>query len=226
MRASKILAALERQILSGRSQARMQSLWEARWSREDLDKPWMNRPISKQLVEAVDTGWFPRGGRVLDVGCGEGDVTQWLSEHSFPTLGIDFAESAIRRARNRYGEVAGEREFQVLDIVRQAPPDHRYAAVVDRGCFHAIKSNDSGRYVRNIASVCPPEARLLLFISAFRGKTQLGQTEERALLDHSIERAFAGHFEIIRSEEADLGRSCDLDGEPELPGLVYWMSRQ
>jgi SAM-dependent methyltransferase len=226
MSATRLIRGLERRVFPERSRAKLQRYWEGFWTREESDEPWMHRPVSKQIVEAVESGWFPAGGSALDLGCGEGDVTHWLSEQGFPSLGVDFAGAAIERARARYGEVAGRREFLVLDIVREALPDRRYAVVVDRGCFHAVKRANATRYVRNVAQMCAPGARFLLFISAFRGETRIDHSHERELQDRRIDRAFSRDFEISRSEETDLAGPGEQAGDPQLPGLAYWMSRR
>jgi SAM-dependent methyltransferase len=174
----------------------------------------------------VESGWFPAGGSALDLGCGQGEVTHWLSERSFPTLGVDFAAGAIERARARYGEAAGRREFRVLDIVREALPDRQYGVVVDRGCFHAVKRVDARRYVRNVALVCAPEARFLLFIRAFRGQVERDRPEERELLDRRIHRVFSRYFDVSRSEELELGRPRERCESRPMPGLAYRMTRR
>lgn len=227
MDAGKLWRRLEPWAFPTRSRARLRTKWEALWSTDAPDEPWMHRPISPQIEKAVDDGWFPAGTPALDVGCGAGEVTHWLSERGFPTLGVDFAAPAIERARARYGEVAGRREFQVLDLVTQRLPERRFGAVVDRGCFHAIKSADAGRYVRNVAAACAPGARFLLYVRAFRRKgAPGGEGAERAARDGAIERHFGRHFEVQRSEEVDLGRPDPAGPDPSMRGLVYWLARR
>lgn len=188
--------------------------------------PWMDRGISKQILEAVETGWFPAGGLVLDIGCGLGEVTHWFAERGFHALGIDFASAAIERARARYGEIPGRLEYQTLDIVKEAPPDRPYSSLLDRGCFHGIPGVDSDAYVRNVASVSVPGTPLLLFIRAFRGRLDLGHREEREYHDGSISDSFSRDFEILRSGEAVLSDPGDDGLDEVLPGLVYWMRRR
>lgn len=226
MAAPRALRNLRQLVRRERTREKLRGGWEEVWSREAPDEPWMHRPVSAEIVAAVDDGWFAAGGRALDLGCGQGEVTHWLSERGFPTLGVDYAAAAIERARARYGEQPGLREFQVLDLVRERLPDRRFAVVVDRGCFHAIKAFDARRYVRNLASVCAPGAHFLLFIRAFRGKRRRGEAAERAAHDRGIQRRFRPAFEVVRAAETYLGRPTDVPPDPELRGLVYWMRRR
>ncbi len=47
----------------------------------------------------------PANGRVLEVGCGNGHVTQQIRERTRFVDAFDFAENMIERARMTYGEV-------------------------------------------------------------------------------------------------------------------------
>jgi SAM-dependent methyltransferase len=226
VRAAKIIRVLERRFFPERSRNRLQREWEKRWSREDSRLPWMGRSTSKQILEAVETGWFPAGGLVLDIGCGLGEVTHWFAERGFSALGVDFASAAIERARSRYAEIPGRLEYRTLDIVRETPPDRPYSALLDRGCFHSIPRVDSDAYVRNVASASAHGTPLLLFIRAFRGRLDLGHREEREFHDRSISDSFSRDFEILRSDEAALSDPGEDDLEEGLPGLVYWMRRR
>jgi ubiquinone/menaquinone biosynthesis C-methylase UbiE len=49
------------------------------------------------------------GGRVLDLGCGEGDFAADAAQAGADVLGVDVAEEAIRRARARHPELRFER---------------------------------------------------------------------------------------------------------------------
>jgi len=218
----KTLRRLERRWLPGWSRERRRLTWQDRWSRDDFHEPWMGSPTSKAIVEALDTGWFPEGGLVLDIGCGRGEVSHWLWEHGRPALGVDFAPAAIEHARARFGEIPGCLEYRTLDIVRDTPPLRPYAALLDRGCFHSIPPSDSSRYVDHVAMVSTPGTPFLLFISAFRGKLKLGHAEERAFHDRRIEALFGEAFEILRSRESEL----NAENEESRPGIVYWMERR
>jgi SAM-dependent methyltransferase len=60
----------------------------------------------RQLVERLDAIGHPRHrDRALDFGCGVGRLTQALAEHFGEVVGVDIAESMLRRARilNRFG---------------------------------------------------------------------------------------------------------------------------
>jgi SAM-dependent methyltransferase len=154
--------------------------WEREWAQDDYAPPWLGRGVSREVAAALDEGWLERGARALDIGCGQGEIAAWLAEHGLPVLGIDIAESALARARARYGEHAGRLEFRRADICAAALAPRHFAALVDRGCFHQLSDENLRAYAKNVARASTPDARLLLFVKAFRdGAKGLGTDTTR-----------------------------------------------
>ncbi|MFJ7969641.1 methyltransferase, FxLD system [Streptomyces sp. NPDC096324] len=60
------------------------------------------------------------GGRALDVGCGTGEVAAHLARVGYTVDAVDFADSAIARAREEHASIEGVRWLQ-LDIERDDP---------------------------------------------------------------------------------------------------------
>ena len=76
-------------------------LWEA--LPEGSDPPDLN--LRRAFLSERARSGGPRGqrpDRVLDVGCGEGQLTAALADAGFPVVGIDVAEEPLRRARARH----------------------------------------------------------------------------------------------------------------------------
>jgi len=226
MSLKKQLRRLEQRLFPGRVHARHRRQWELRWSRHDFDAPWLDRGVSKEIIEAVDSGFFPAGADALDIGCGTGEVSAWLAMRGYSVLGIDFSAAAIALARERRGESAGRLEFRLLDIVTGAPTDRTFAVLLDRGCFHSVIAAQRAAYARHLASVAAPGAHFLLFIAAFRGWTGLPHREEREFHDRIIDDTFASSFDIVRSAETTLFRDGARESLASDGGLVYWMIRR
>ena len=200
--------------------------WEHSWSREDYAPPWLGRGVSREIIAAVEQGFFLQGLPSLDIGCGEGEIVAWLAKQGFPTLGIDIAEAAIQRARNRFGESAGQQEFRQLNICITAPTwsGRKFTNLIDRGCFHQIPHGDLSTYAQNIANASSSDARLLLFVKAFRdGET--GEAEQNRHRTH-VESALDRHFKIERIADTFLDPDEGRIPEKRLPGLVFWLVRK
>lgn len=85
-----------------------------------------------QLFRGID----PRGCRILDVGCGLGDLVDFLDARigdDFDYVGIDLAPALIDDARARLG--GPRRAFAALDILDTAPPGGPFDLVVLSGAL-------------------------------------------------------------------------------------------
>ena len=217
--------SIYRRMFAKSSRKEQRAYWEEQWGRQDFAPPWLGRDVSKEIVSAVREGWFPAGGRALDIGCGQGEVVAWLAQQGYPVLGVDIAAAAVERARARYGQIPGRLEFQTLDICAEVPCRHAFSIVVDRGCFHQISPHDSSKYLKNVARACSATAHLLLFIKAFRGNAAIGDPLERECAVARIQAVFSSVFSIDRVAETFLDPFQGQRPDRVLPGLGFWMSR-
>jgi SAM-dependent methyltransferase len=182
--------------------------------------------MSPEIIAAVETGWFAPGRPALDIGCGQGDVAAWLAERGFPAVGVDMATAAVARARALHTETPGRLEFTVRDLCRQAPPDRQYAVLVDRGCFHQVPVHDRSPFIANLVAVCAQDARLLLFLPAFRRGIPLNDADEHRRQVRKIEDAFGGAFKTERVALTSLDFCAGARPDRLRPGLCFWLTRR
>ncbi|MFF2205229.1 class I SAM-dependent methyltransferase [Streptomyces sp. NPDC058145] len=71
----------------------------------------------KLILEHVPA---PEGGRALDVGCGTGELAAYLASLGYAVDALDFAGSAIARAREEHARLEQVR-WLPLDIERDDP---------------------------------------------------------------------------------------------------------
>jgi SAM-dependent methyltransferase len=200
--------------------------WEAQWSRLDYAPPWLGRAVSREVVEAVEDGWFPPAAAALDIGCGQGEVAAWMAERGFHSVGIDIAPAAITRACRLHSAVPGKLEFLALDICARPPPDHQYSVIIDRGCLHQIPREDGPRYLENILAVSAPDARMLLFMKAFRDGVPMGDATDEARVLGVVQEVLGSHFTTLRHAHTFLDRDAGSDTSRALGGIVLWLTRQ
>ena len=77
------------------------------------------RPYQGMLKEAADSVGLPAGSRVLDAGCGTGNLTLPLGERGYDVLALDSSPHMLRRARQKHphlrfqsGDLGGELPFE------------------------------------------------------------------------------------------------------------------
>jgi len=87
----------------------------------------------------------PVGKRVLELGCGAGNIARSLVERGFDVTGIDISPTAIAWATER--AIPGTR-FMVGDLVAEIPGE--YDLVIDGHCLHCIIGDDRARMLANV----------------------------------------------------------------------------
>jgi 2-polyprenyl-6-hydroxyphenyl methylase/3-demethylubiquinone-9 3-methyltransferase len=119
-----------------------------------------------------------RLGRVLDVGCGDGTFAGRLTEHGGQVTGVDFAPTALKRARAMHPE---------LEFVEPAPdgvfpfPDGSFDTVT---CVNVLQHvADTQTMVSEIRRVLLPQGLLVLAVP-FHGRVRNMLTAVRGFERH------------------------------------------
>ena len=84
-----------------------------------------------QLIDILD----PRAGeRILDLGCGSGQLTKKISESGAEVIGIDSSEEMIQAARQLYPE----QKFSIMDATSFSFPEP-FDAIFSNAVLHWVK---------------------------------------------------------------------------------------
>jgi SAM-dependent methyltransferase len=101
-------------------------------------------------------------GAVLDVGCGTGENTLFLSERSHVVLGVDLVPAAIERARAKAAERNSTAEFLVFDALALQELERTFDTIVDVGLFHTLQDEERPKYALSLRTVLSPGGRCFL----------------------------------------------------------------
>lgn len=74
-------------------------------------RQWLYRPYVKALISLMG---LKKGATVLDAGCGQGAFTDLLAKEGMSVFGVDISEVGIRKAKEKYPELADR--FFVFDL--------------------------------------------------------------------------------------------------------------
>lgn len=131
--------------------------------------------VHKYGEGVADLLTVPEGSFVLDLGCGNGAITQKLKEKGFRVLGIDASESMLEKAKELHPDL----DFR-LDDACAFRLEKKADAIFSNAVFHWIDDHD--RLVRNISSNLKTGGQLVF---EFGGK---GCADT---VHHALEKAFA-----------------------------------
>jgi len=92
-------------------------------------------------------------GDVLDVGCGTGENALYLAGRGHKVLGVDSAELAIKKAKQKARERGIAAEFKARDALRLGDLGRRFDTVIDCGFFHTLSNGGRVIFEQNLASV-------------------------------------------------------------------------
>lgn len=97
--------------------------------------------------------WCPRPTRMVNTGCGAGEVAVYFAKLGYQCVGIDSDRSAVGLARERAWLAGVEIDFMVGDLFETPNllPAESFGLAVDRGAFYRLTDlRDRQRYLRNI----------------------------------------------------------------------------
>ena len=125
---------------------------------------------------------FVTGKRVLDVGCGDGYGTAFLSLAANEVLGVDIDEHAVDKARQKYVEFTNAR-FATNDCVELPVQENPFDVIV---CYQTLEQLDGEEQVRCMANMKQMLGPKGLLVVSTRDRSALGAQPEDSNLKHVL----------------------------------------
>ena len=179
--------------------------------------PWDIGP-REELVELVESGRIAPS-RAIDLGCGTGSNAVFLAQHGFDVTAVDYAASAIEKARERAKAAGAAVTFIEDDLTDLHHVSGTYDFLVDYSVLDDLRPKGRGLYVQNVLPLTHPGSRYLLYTFEWPPRWWEKNLLSSALEPGEVERRFGGYFDIER-----------IAGQTDLPGwmrgfAVYLMTR-
>lgn len=170
--------------------------------------PWdIGRPQAA-FIEAGDR----IQGRVIDVGCGTGELSLWLAERGCAVTGVDFLPKPLEAARQKAADRGLSVNFLAMDATAVGELPESFDAATDCGLFHVF--DDAGRkaYVAALTKLLAPGA--CVFLLCF-SDAEPGKHGPRRVSEQEIRSAFADGWAIESIEPAR------FESVPGVPGAEF-----
>jgi len=172
--------------------------WRATYEETSYDQlPWFEPGPSPPVRLAVEEGFLPSGGEVLDVGCGAGSNVLFLSASGYRAHGIDLSPGAVAAARARVSEAHLGAEIEEGDVLALSFPDGGLDGMVDNGCFHTLPIARREDYAKEAYRVLRPGGSLVLSWVAREHTAMMGPRHRPSLLE--VTTALESRFLFVRT---------------------------
>ncbi len=130
-----------------------------------------------------------RGGRALDIGCGEGRHSIAFAEAGFGTVGMDLEPKALARARSAVQDRNVRPGFLQANVFALPFSTEVFDVVVDYGCLHHVRRSDTSRYLAQVVPLLKPGGQYLLSCFSTKFRHHAAERRTRDWLVH------AGHYD-------------------------------
>jgi cyclopropane fatty-acyl-phospholipid synthase-like methyltransferase len=184
--------------------------------------PWDIGAAQPDLMKLIEE--FPPPGRILDLGCGTGDLAIELARAGHRVLGIDFAAAAVEAARSRAAALPVETRdlvrFETADALRPSAFAGTVQSIVDSGFFHLFDADVRRTLVLDLEAALPRGGRyhMLGFAVAIPAPDV-----PRQVTVEEVERRFAS--ERGWSLRAVRAAGFVATGFPDIPALAVCAER-
>ena len=176
---------------------------------------WYDENTSRQYIELLAdvfrAPYFPRSGRLLEVGCGAGDWSIWAAERGYQVNGLDISSTAVAWAKDKCEERNLAVHFDVgnaIEHLSRYEPDS-FDVVLDGHCLHCIIGEDRSWFLRAVRRVLRPQG--IFHVNTMCGTPSCDQHlrdfdhASRCLAYHGIPSRYLGLPECIVQESTIAG---------------------
>ena len=118
--------------------------------------------IRNEYVERVCTKYLKKKSKTLDAGCGTGDLVISLLSKGYDTIGIDFAESMIEKAKSEAKKLNYSQEKFIHTSILEFRPQSKFDLISANGLIEYFSEDELGSFIQNCYEFLNKEGILVL----------------------------------------------------------------
>lgn len=188
------------------------SYWNARYAKDEAPFEWY---CSYEQVEGLLTGCLTKGSRVLEIGCGNSELSLGLHKSGYEVVATDYAQGQIDLLNQLYADLVEmsasspsrpSLRFESTDcreLITAFGPES-FDAIVDKACLDSMLSGGSDTAeatCRQISTVLRPNGHFII-ISHASPESDLGDLLLRKVILENLDlQNFRWNVDIHSSEE-------------------------
>jgi len=186
----------------------LQQYWNNNWSDfRNKSAPWDPQTVDQSLLDYFDSNLKTKIHTVLEIGCGSGINTVWLSEQNYEVTAIDISSIAIDIAVENSKNLDKNIKFEVCDI-NEYNTSTVYDFIFDRGCYHNyLDRDDKVDFFKKVQSLLSHDGHFLLIAGA-ENKNQTVGPPNHSLT--SIVECLEQFLEILQVKKSVLNMNDNL----------------
>ena len=146
--------------------------WDRQRGRDLHERSWLERFAAR----------LPKGGKVLDLGCGMGEpIARWLLGRGFQVTGIDSSPSLIALCRERFPKA----RWDVADMRTMATHQRYDGLIAWHSFFHLSQADQRAMFPRFAALAA--QGAVLMFTSGWSDGVAIGEWQGEPLFHASLD---------------------------------------
>jgi 2-polyprenyl-3-methyl-5-hydroxy-6-metoxy-1,4-benzoquinol methylase len=123
-----------------------------------------------QFQNITQNNATPKSGKVLEIGCGEGNLSRIFSKNGYSVTGVDISEVAINWAKEKIKNSDLEIEYFQSDFSSKGLSiNDSFDIIIDGNCFHCIYGENRVTFLENVKKLLKENG--VFFISSLCSKT-------------------------------------------------------
>ncbi|MCU0607549.1 MAG: methyltransferase domain-containing protein [Candidatus Edwardsbacteria bacterium] len=172
------------------------------------DKDWQE--WRADILDLIASGNLPASGKVLELGCGAGDVSLLFAGKGYQVSGIEISPTAVDWARGKALKAGLTADFQVGDVRDLGRwVDGHFNIVIDGHCLHCIIGGDRADVLSETYRVLKPGG--VFYICTMCGDPKATRIREdfdpesRCLVSNGVAYRYLGRPEDVVRELNESG---------------------
>ena len=169
------------------------------------------------LKDVLSQPWAPKGGRVIELGCGTGPILRRVCKKGFSGIGIDISKTAIAMAKEQSKGL--DIKFRQGDVCNlNVKSLGKFDLVIDGLCLHCITDiKDRKAYLENVLNILKDGGLFVLL-------TMCGPMDRRRFSQACKGQRIVKKVVYVPFEDKSYGRLTRFDDKTYLPSryIGHW----